>query len=689
VDLRAIRLLAGKDLRAVLRNPRAWFASVVLPVLLYPCVALVALQATQVARIQTPPPARLLVLDLPEMVVVGGGATAPEVRAPEDPGALRAALRACGPGGDDPIGALAVRDELRRAGAGAVLWHEDPAPGDTRPRAVLAVDDASPQRDRVVAAAQAALDAWRRDLVASRLHAAVLPATAAAPVLGETWRVAAPAEAARSSLAGVLPVLLALIILIGVFPVAVDLIAGERERGSLETLLTLPVSRRDLIWAKLAVVLAAGTGATLCNLASLAATAAVVVAQGPTGLGADAAGLLREGGAVLVLALTMLIPVAVLVASLAVALASTAATVQEAQHQQGPFLLVVAVASMASAIPGLRPGTVIDLLPVAGPLIVLRACLEGPAIPWIHVVAVTAVSTAWAWIVVGWAVARASHERFAFPGLVRAGWGRWRRWGTAPPAPSALEAMGLFSVCLGLYIAGSSLLDAWGGPAVGLIGGLVLCLLLPALLFVRLGAFDPRTTLALGPTRARTWAGTALLVPGAILASAGWLLLQPALIGDAPNADVYVEKMTLINSALGNVGFVLAVSVAPAICEELLFRGPILAGLRRGLGATVAVAVQGVLFAAMHASPHRFLPQMTLGILLGALVVRTGAILPAVVIHGFHNGLLVNPQVQELLLGTSGDGQAIPLDPWTGAILLAGGLGVAVLGLIATRPKDR
>jgi membrane protease YdiL (CAAX protease family) len=75
----------------------------------------------------------------------------------------------------------------------------------------------------------------------------------------------------------------------------------------------------------------------------------------------------------------------------------------------------------------------------------------------------------------------------------------------------------------------------------------------------------------------------------------------------------------------------------PGICEELLFRGVILTGLRRSFGPVAAVAVSALLFAALHASPWRFFPQLLLGVLLALLTLRSGSVLPAVVAHAAYN----------------------------------------------------
>jgi len=56
------------------------------------------------------------------------------------------------------------------------------------------------------------------------------------------------------------------------------------------------------------------------------------------------------------------------------------------------------------------------------------------------------------------------------------------------------------------------------------------------------------------------------------------------------------------------------------------------------------VLVCALLFAALHFSPWRFLPQLSLGILLGWLTLRTGSCWPAAVGHAVHNGVLLTAE---------------------------------------------
>ena len=81
----------------------------------------------------------------------------------------------------------------------------------------------------------------------------------------------------------------------------------------------------------------------------------------------------------------------------------------------------------------------------------------------------------------------------------------------------------------------------------------------------------------------------------------------------------------------------LLLVASPALCEELFFRGALLSGLRRGLGAGAAVAAAGALFGAAHVSSGGALSGAAVGLVAGWLAVRGGSVVPAIVLHAAFN----------------------------------------------------
>ncbi|MHC1695181.1 MAG: CPBP family glutamic-type intramembrane protease [Eubacteriales bacterium] len=116
-----------------------------------------------------------------------------------------------------------------------------------------------------------------------------------------------------------------------------------------------------------------------------------------------------------------------------------------------------------------------------------------------------------------------------------------------------------------------------------------------------------------------------------------WLLgsLGQTLFGAAPTAG-YEKYVAQMDPVTGNLGVVLAFAIIPAACEELLFRGVVLAEYQK-YGGGIAVVISAALFATIHFSLQGFAVYFLAGLLLGAAAQVSGSILPCFVIHALGN----------------------------------------------------
>ena len=141
-------------------------------------------------------------------------------------------------------------------------------------------------------------------------------------------------------------------------------------------------------------------------------------------------------------------------------------------------------------------------------------------------------------------------------------------------------------------------------------------------------------------------------------------------------------------------------AAAPAVCEELAFRGFILSGLRNVGSPWRAICVSAIFFGLSHGILQQSLIACLIGVLLGWLALRTGSILPGMVFHLVHNslGVLVARAPDWLasewptlsaLVRSADDGGVVFAWP----VVLAGGLAglliLAWLASAASAPKGR
>jgi sodium transport system permease protein len=105
----------------------------------------------------------------------------------------------------------------------------------------------------------------------------------------------------------------------------------------------------------------------------------------------------------------------------------------------------------------------------------------------------------------------------------------------------------------------------------------------------------------------------------------------------------YLEALSDLLSADSVLRFlwlVLLAALVPAVAEEALFRGVVLSSLRTRLPTAAAVVITGTVFGLFHLTPEtafRFLPTAWLGILLSWVVVLSGSLPLAVLLHFLNN----------------------------------------------------
>lgn len=108
-----------------------------------------------------------------------------------------------------------------------------------------------------------------------------------------------------------------------------------------------------------------------------------------------------------------------------------------------------------------------------------------------------------------------------------------------------------------------------------------------------------------------------------------------------PINPVQFDSMMAQNN-LDRLLLLLVTAVAAPIVEELMFRGLLYPALKNNWGKIGGAALSGAVFAVVHPTiPGGFLPIMLLGFAFALTYERRGSLLPNIVMHGIHNGLIL------------------------------------------------
>jgi len=212
-----------------------------------------------------------------------------------------------------------------------------------------------------------------------------------------------------------------------------------------------------------------------------------------------------------------------------------------------------------------------------------------------------------------------------------------RRYLKAKPVPSLGEALFACAVIFALYYYFSSFLAQPSGEPSDVLWGTMLsqwaALLLPIILFARYLKLDVRQTFSLRRFRAVHGLGTLLLYAGAFFLLLELAYLQKDLV---PVQEEVVEEMSSSIQMGSFLLVALSLAVTPAICEEMMFRGFVLAGMSR-LAPAARILLNGVLFSLYHVFLFKLLPTAFLGMVISFIVVYSGSIFLGMILHFLNN----------------------------------------------------
>lgn len=724
--LARVGVIYRKEMVDALRDRRTLVAMVIAPLLLYPLLMIVVVQALQIQkarlerqryRVAVPDAAHAAWLN--ELLArESQAASQPEASssAPfpvaaasgQSPVTSRASEPAAG-GADEPRGrpgfsARVVADQFDVRVADQdptallsdqqvqVVLRVEPAPrGEERepPNRQVRIyfDSAEVQSEVAYDALARVVDHQADRIVTDRLKARGIERSMMSPLRIEARSLASPQKVGGALLGQIMPFLLVIMTITGAIYPAIDLTAGERERGTLETLVAAPVPMIEIVAGKFLVICTITIVITTLNLLSIGATVQ---------FGGLADALARHGGGVssvpvrvLPLVLGTMIPLAVLFSGVMLATCSFARTFKEAQNYMMPVMIGVMIPAMiVSYMPTLRLEGVLTVLPVANVVALIRELFLGK----FNVTAIVLVlgsTTLYAGAAVLAAARLFGQEAVLFTDVAGLRAMVMRRFFRPRPRPSAAAALLLLAVIFPLQFYWQSSMigpDAEPGQVYWVIvAQQALFFAAPAVLVAWYLRLNVLTTLSLRTPSPSAMLGAILLGLGILPISTQLSRLQLRVFPSLADEAGLEALQHLVTTGASLPVALLVFALTPAVCEELLFRGFLLAGLRDRVRTAPLCMVVGLLFGLFHVIAAKLLVTALLGMVLALLCRRSGSIYPAMAAHLLNNGIAVvaarNESLAAWLAMTDDSVSRSPV--WllpTAAVCAALGLGVILSG---------
>jgi sodium transport system permease protein len=548
--------------------------------------------------------------------------------------------------------------------------------------------------ERAVSYVRSVLEESSRSFLEVRLRSLGLSQRAEPLVVTEA-PLRDPDEVQNQMLAAIIPVILILMTITGAVYPAIDLTAGERERGTLEMLVAAPIPRLALLFAKYVAVLTVAFLTAAINLSSMTVTLLV------SGMGAMLFG--DRGLSLLTVfeVFSLLILFAAFFSAVLLALTSFARSFKEAQAYLIPLMLVSLGPGLAGLLPGVKLSGPLVVAPLLNVVLLARDLLVGQG-NFTSAVIVVGSTLIYASAALAFAArvfgthAILYESQTAWADLFR----RPREKQAAPQLSAAMLCLAcLFPAC---FVLKGSLASLAGGQIE-----LQLVLTSVATFVAFIGI--PLWAAMAGNVPFRTafaWRRPPLLaIPGALLCGVAlWpfaheiiLFLDAIRLVMIDTSQFELARQLIERCRQAPLVLVLlAFAILPAVCEEFCFRGYLYRAFESRWAGWRTVFLTGIIFGLFHLvavdtlAIERLAPTTFLGCILGWIRWKTNSLFPSIIMHVFHNGLLTILFYFEKELSTQGWGtipeRHLPVSWILGAgFLVAIGLTLIYVSRVKTR----
>jgi len=224
------------------------------------------------------------------------------------------------------------------------------------------------------------LRSLRESIVQSNLEQRGLPASLIEPFAIAWENVAPPEKVGGNKLGGLVPYIIIILCFTGAMYPAMDLTAGEKERGTMETLLCSPVARINIVLGKFLMVLTGSLASVLLALLSMGLSFFVignVIGSGATAATAAPGAIPTIDPLGVLGVIAMVLPVAVLFSAVIFTVALFAKSYKEAQSYVAPLIFVVLMPAMVGILPGIELNATLAMVPILNLSLVCKEMLSG------------------------------------------------------------------------------------------------------------------------------------------------------------------------------------------------------------------------------------------------------------------------------------------------------------------------
>lgn len=487
-----------------------------------------------------------------------------------------------------------------------------------------------------VSALGSAFDIYRENLREQRIEDAGLDVeTLLNPISFQREDLSSTEESVGNLLGSMMPVFIIVSILLGAIYPAIDVTAGEKERGTLETLLTLPVTNFEMIMSKFLAVSVIACVSAMLNVFSMGG-AIVFLVSGTMSSMADMNITIHYETFIpgILFTLVVMLFFALLVTAVCMCTCVFAKSFKEANNYATPVMLIFMFGSYVTMIPDMELTAQTAAIPIVNVALMVEGLFQfSYNYGLFAIVLFSNVAYSLLAIMILGKIYNSEAVLFS-EGLSSIKLVSKRSDIKEKQMPGFGDVILILCIVLLLiFYVGSYAQIKWGFGGVAIQQGIILVCPLVYAWYIKA---DARKLFSLKPPKPLQLLGAVFMGIGAFV---GALLIGGLLIPVFPDSAKGLTRLDEMLTGVPVYLLVLVVALMPAIGEELLFRGFVMGTLKNKCKPVVTVLVTTLIFAAYHMSLIKMFTIGIVGLGLTLAAYKTGSIAASMCVH-FMNNLL-------------------------------------------------
>ncbi len=478
---------------------------------------------------------------------------------------------------------------------------------------------------------------YRNEIRVEKIESAGLNAEEVLNSVAVEYKDTASSEQSVGYLLGsMLPMILVTIIVMSATYPATDVTAGEKERGTLETMLTLPITSQDMFVSKFMAVATVAVFSAFANILSMSFVTGLMYTSILSSDTEVKFNIYSFVPAILIMFLCVVV-FSLFMSALTMGICAMAKSFKEAQNYMTPFTLIVMFAGFGAMIPSLELTLTTSLIPVLNICLMIKQLLAFEYnIVLIFLVFISNILYAIISIMLLGKMYNSENIMFSESGSEIKLFERRAnlKSGGTPEIADAVIIL-LVSIIAMFFIS----------ITIG-TKNILLSVALPQIFFVAICIgcavylkYDIKQTFSFNKI-------SVVQILGAIVTGIGMIMLNLVMSSIVSmivkdSTENLNTSMELLTEGRSLPVLLLIIALIPAVCEEILFRGYFYASVRNRVKPIYAITIVSLVFGIYHMNLAQSIVTAIIGMILAVAVYKGKSIFASMIIHFMNNGISV------------------------------------------------